>query len=42
MNTSDAHTITVGGDPITPNPTAALLWLDVETTGLDPNTCSIL
>lgn len=42
MNTSDAHAITVGGDPITPNPAAALLWLDVETTGLDPNTCSIL
>lgn len=42
MNANDAHAITVGGDPITPNPTDALLWLDVETTGLDPNNCSIL
>lgn len=42
MNTNDAHAITVGGQPITPEPTDALLWLDVETTGLDANTCSIL
>ncbi|KFI91166.1 oligoribonuclease [Bifidobacterium saguini DSM 23967] len=42
MNTSDAHSITVGGTPVTPEPADALLWLDVETTGLDPNECSIL
>lgn len=42
MNTNDSHTITVGGNPIPAEPTEALLWLDIETTGLDSYKCSIL
>lgn len=42
MNTNDTHATTVADNPITPENTHALLWLDIETTSLDTNNCSIL
>lgn len=44
MNTQ--HDITVSGKPLNPPKPPAkphmLLWIDTETTGLDPNQCELL